>query len=134
MAGLTFRERMKRKRAAMTPAERRASDAGQKYTAEANTALRKGQRALQGMTPGTNKRLRGTIVNGKAVEVHKSATGMDVIRMANSSGNQSRLYESHHGNWRASNDYAHEQKVFGSSLGTVKRGKQVQASSGHSGG
>lgn len=134
MAGLTFKERMKRKRAAMSPAQRQQRDAEDRYTTEANTALRKGKRALQGMNPGTNKTLRGTTVGGKAVEVHKSANGMDVIRMAGARGNQSRVYESHHGNWRASDDHAHEQKVFGGSLRTTKRGKKVLASSGHSGG
>ena len=79
MAGLTFKERMKRKRAAMSPAQRQQRDAEDRYTTEANTALRKGKRALQGMNPGTNKTLRGTTVGGKAVEVHKSANGMDVI-------------------------------------------------------
>lgn len=99
MAGLTFKERMKRKRAAMSPAQRQQRDAEDRYTSEANAALRKG------MNPGTNKTLRGTTVGGKAVEVHKSANGMDVIRMAGTNSSQSRVFESHHGNWRATGEH-----------------------------
>ena len=134
MAGMTFLERMRAKRAAMTPAERAKRDKGSKINAESNRAFRQAERSLKTMKPGQTRTLRGASVGGRAVQVHKG-TGQSFMRMADALGGTS-VFGTDKGRWvQQGSDPKSEAKQFGTAgLGQSRGKKSAKASSGHSGG
>lgn len=134
MAGLTLMERAKKRRSAMTPAQRRKEDSVRQYQKDYSVAMSRAKRALKGMKPNQTKTLRGVSVAGRAVQVHRS-NYQNLIRVSDVDGKKTRMLGEDRGQWvLQGNRDTREQKNFGGKLAVRKAKQRVKPSTGHSSG